>query len=63
MSRNPQKVSASGTWLLAAVVLNTLILKFGFTTDPRWYWALVVTGPLLWVALKNGTRERRKRIG
>lgn len=63
MSRNQQKVSASGTGLFAAVLLNTLVLKFGFITDPRWYWALVVTGPLLWLTLRHGARERRKRIG
>ena len=63
MSHNRQKVSASGTWMLAAALLNTLVLKFGFITDPRWYWALVVTGPLLWLALRSGMRERRNRIG
>lgn len=63
MSHNRQKDSASGTWMLAVVLLNTLVLKFGFVTDSRWYWALVVTVPLLWLALRSSMRERRNRIG
>jgi hypothetical protein len=59
MSRNPQKVSTIGFTALAMVLLNTIILRTAVTGDPAWYEALVLTLPLMALALVQLARARR----
>lgn len=60
MSRNPQTVSTIGTSALAAVLLNTIVLRTAFTQGPGWYGALLLTLPVMGVALVQLARARRK---
>jgi hypothetical protein len=57
MPRNPKKISVSGTIVLVLVLLNVIILEKGFTANKEWYSLLVVTVPLLMVALIKGHRR------
>lgn len=60
MSRNPPSVSTIGTSALATVLLNTIILRTATTQGPEWYGALVLTLPVMAVALVQLARARRK---
>ena len=51
MSRNPEKVSASGIIILILVLLNAIILKSAFIHDSQIYWGLVISLPLLLIAI------------
>lgn len=59
MSRNPQKVSTVGTSALALVLLNTILLRTAATGSSVWYEVLVLTVPLLGLALVQLARTRR----
>lgn len=53
MIRDHRKISISGIIVLFVVLLNAVILKTAFTENENWYWALVVTIPMLLIALKD----------
>jgi glutamate synthase domain-containing protein 2 len=53
MIRDHRKISISGIIVLFVVLLNAVILKTAFTENESWYWALLVTIPMLLVALKD----------
>lgn len=53
MSRNPYTVSASGIILFTLVLLNAQLLKSGFINNNGYSWGLVITVPLLLLALYN----------
>jgi hypothetical protein len=50
MARNHMVVSASGAMLTFIVLLNGIILKAAYLHDSRYYYALLVTIPLLILA-------------
>jgi len=47
MNRKPYTPSAGRMIILFLVVINTVIIKTGFTEDPAWYRVLFVSIPLL----------------
>lgn len=59
MSRNPQTVSTTGLSALALVLLNTIILRSALTQNPEWYRALLLTLPVMGLALVQLARARR----
>lgn len=59
MSRNPPSVSTTGTSALATVLLNTIILRSAVTQDPEWYGALLLTLPVMGLALVQLARSRK----
>jgi hypothetical protein len=59
MSRNQEKVSASGIIILILVMLNVIILKTAFIHDARIYWGLVITLPLLLIAIFDTLKRKR----
>jgi len=59
MSRNQERVSASGIVILILVMLNVIILKTAFIHDAENYWGLVITLPLLLIAIFDAIRQKR----
>lgn len=59
MSRNPQTVSTTGLSALAMVLLNTIILRSALTQNSEWYGALLLTVPVMGLALVQLARARR----
>lgn len=59
MSRNPQTVTTTGLSALAMVLLNTIILRSAFTQNPEWYGALLLTLPVMGMALVQLARARK----
>jgi len=51
MLSKEKKVSITGTAILLLILLNALILKMAFIENENWYAALVITLPLLFVAV------------
>ena len=59
MSGNNRVVSISGIILLFIVLLNVVIAKHAFTVNTTWYWALLVTLPLLMLAIFYSRQKKR----
>lgn len=55
--RNRLLATPAGILALASVILNIIIIRFGYTTHPVWYIALAFTVPLLWWSLIEFARE------
>lgn len=53
MSRNQKSVSASGLIILIIVLLNAIVLKTAYINNHNYYWALIITLPLLLLAIHN----------
>ncbi|MBD0286037.1 MAG: hypothetical protein ICV79_11535 [Flavisolibacter sp.] len=53
MSRNPQTVSAHGVAMLLSAIANAVVLRNGLTINEKWYWALILTVPMLLFVLMD----------
>lgn len=63
MLRKEQKLMPAGLGATAIVILNVVVIKLGYTHDPAWYGALVLSLPLVWWALVEAARERQSDKG
>ncbi len=62
MRRNPMEVSVSGMIIAFVVLLNAVILKSAFSVSEGWYWALLVTFPLLLIAIRDVFQKKHAVI-
>lgn len=58
MLPNQKAISVSGIIILFLVLLNGILLQSGFLTDKRFYWGLVVSIPLLLLAIYNVVQKK-----
>jgi glutamate synthase domain-containing protein 2 len=61
MIRNQKQVSASGIIVFSLVLINVIIIRAAYTANDNWYWALLITLPLLALALLN-TRQKKHAL-
>ena len=61
MIRNREKVSVGNLIILILVLLNAVILKAAYSGSDNWYWALIATAPLLFIAIRD--RLQKKTCG
>ena len=61
MLHNEKDIPVSGMIVLLLVILNVLILKVAFIKNEDWYWALVITLPMLLIAILD-VRKRKHAI-
>jgi hypothetical protein len=61
MTRSLNAVSTSGIILSMLIFINAVILKTANTVDERWYWALLVSVPLLLIAIWD-IRQKKHAI-
>src|SRR5690348_762522 len=61
MSRNQLMVPVSGAIIVILVLLNGIILQWAYVNGDKYYWALLVSFPLLLLAIYN-TRQRKLAI-
>ena len=54
MEQHQKQVPASGLIILILVLGSAIALKEGFTSGGNWYWVLILTLPLLLLAIKKG---------
>lgn len=59
--RNNKSVSTGGIIILLIVLINLIVIRQGFTGNGSWYYALIITLPLLMLAIAN-RRQRRHAI-
>jgi len=51
MTSKEKPISLSGMIILFLVLVNILVIKAGYTVIGKWYWTLIVTLPLLLLAI------------
>ena len=56
--RNKKQVPASGIIILLLVLINVITIMEAYTGNEKWYWVLVLTLPLLLLAIIN-VRQRK----
>lgn len=61
MLRNRRTIPVSGIIILLFVLLNIIVVREGHIGSGKWYWALILTIPLLLVAIVN-VRQRKHSI-
>jgi hypothetical protein len=57
MISKERKGSVNGITRAILIIMNVLVIKAGYTSGHDWYWALIVTIPLL--ILTGGWQDRR----
>lgn len=62
MSNKEKSTSVSGTMILLLVFLNALIIKIAFIQNEKWYIALVITLPLLLVAVLFNRQKKHAAL-
>ena len=58
--RNQKYEPIGGIFLLLLVLINAVALKQGFTGNSKWYLIMILTLPLLIVAIKDSWQEYLK---
>jgi len=58
MIRNKKPASFSGMIVLILVFINAVILKTALITSEKWYCGLVISLPLLIIALRDTRRKK-----
>ncbi|MCU7549192.1 FMN-binding glutamate synthase family protein [Chitinophagaceae bacterium LB-8] len=61
MTRSLKAVSISGIILSMLIFMNAIILKTANKVDEKWYWALLVSVPLLLIAIRD-IRQKKHAI-
>lgn len=58
MIQNKKRVPANGIIILILVLANIIAIREGYVAGEKWYWVLVLTLPLLLLAIVN-IRQRK----
>lgn len=58
MKLHQKTIAASSAIVLLAVMLNVVVISAAYTAGPRWYWGLLLTLPLLGLAVHDVQQER-----
>jgi glutamate synthase domain-containing protein 2 len=61
MIRKEKNISFRGSILAILILINVLTIKAGYTSNQDWYWVLIVTLPLLILAVLN-MRQRKHAL-
>lgn len=61
MRNNSRPVSIRGMIIFSLILLNALIVQAAFTGKDNWYWALLITFPMLFIALLD-MRQKKHAI-
>jgi hypothetical protein len=59
MKQDNKAVPARGMMITMAVLINVIILYAAFIKNENWYWALLVSAPLL--VMVSGSRKKTGR--
>jgi len=47
--------------LFILILLNAAIVKYAYATDPAWYYALLISIPILLLSRRTGIRQCREQ--
>ena len=62
MIQSRKAISVSGMIISLVVLLNAVILKAAFTGTGAWYWALLISVPLLLIAIRDVFQKKHAII-
>lgn len=62
MPDKTKKISASRTILMLFIFLNAVVVKEAFIRNSKWYFALIITVPLLLITLYYTKQKKPKHI-
>jgi glutamate synthase domain-containing protein 2 len=62
MNKDSKPLSARNLILFMVVFMNAIILRNGFTINDTWYWGLLITVPMLVIAIIDITQRRHAII-
>jgi glutamate synthase domain-containing protein 2 len=62
MTRNHKQVSVGGMIIFILVLLNAVVITAAFVRNEKWYWALLLTMPLLLIALRDIRQQKHAII-
>lgn len=62
MLHREKNVSARGIIILLLVMINILILKMSFIHNHNWYWGLLVTMPLMLIAIADAHQSKKSKL-
>ncbi|HEU4632832.1 MAG TPA: FMN-binding glutamate synthase family protein [Flavisolibacter sp.] len=62
MIRSRKEISISGIIVLLVVLLNAVVLRTAFSVNGNWYWALLLTMPMLLIAIKDISQKKHAII-
>ena len=57
MLRNEYKISTNGMAISLLVLLNTIFLKAAYVDNKQYYWALLISLPLLFMAIWDRAKK------
>ncbi|WP_169749179.1 hypothetical protein [Flavihumibacter petaseus] len=60
--QNQSSVRVSGIILLLLVIINSIIIREAYTGNEKWYLALVVSVPLLMLAMFSNGQQKPVRL-
>lgn len=60
--RNKPIIPVNGIVVLLLILLNVVIMKEAYTTNANWYWALVITLPLLLLVILRLKQAKSEEI-
>jgi 4-hydroxybenzoate polyprenyltransferase len=62
MPERSKKASVRGAIVLLLVILNAVIIKVAFIENSKWYLVLIISVPVLLIAIKYSKRKRQTNI-
>jgi hypothetical protein len=58
MTTKEKSISVRDMVILFLVLVNVLVVKVGYSESMKWYWMLVLTVPLLILAILRGSEKK-----
>jgi len=57
MTGKKKPIPATGSIILFLVLLNAISIRAGYSENEKWYWVLIITLPLLLLAILKYWRQ------
>lgn len=61
MNQREKQVPANGLLILVLVLISTIAVTEGFTGNGKYYWVLIISLPVLLLAILNNRQPKQQR--
>lgn len=62
MIRNQKQISISGIIILILILFNVIVVRNAYVINEKWYWAMIVSVPLLLIAIRDRMQKKHALI-
>jgi glutamate synthase domain-containing protein 2 len=62
MIRNQKQISISGGIILILILFNVIVVRNAYVINEQWYWAMIVSVPLLLIAIRDRMQKKHALI-